>query len=99
MKPIIFLAMNDTLELKTKSKLFRENIPGYVLYFSGIDKRMYAVAHIESITKDEYVALNNKGLCFIPACFNLSDELKISLIQVDSEGIEQNTESVWLRFE
>lgn len=99
MKPIIFLTMGDTLELKTKSKLIRGNIPSYAFIFSGYDKNMYAIACIESITNKEYIALDSKGVCRIPECFNLSEELKVSLIQADENGTETVTESVWLRFE
>lgn len=98
MKPIILIVLGDTLELKTKSKLVKGNMKGYVLYFSGYDKRLVSVAHIESITQNEYVPLNSKGICRIPDCFDKSEELKVSLIQVNDEGMETCTESVFLYF-
>lgn len=97
MKPIILMVNGDVLELKTRNKLVKGNVSGYCLYFSGIDKRQTNVALIESITQEQYVVVDGKGVCRIPECFNLSDEIKISLISVMA-GNESRTESVWLYF-
>ncbi len=96
-KPIILVLEGDSLLLKTKSKLSKNTEGYYVLYFSGIDKNKMNIAVIESMTMKQYVYVNNKGVVNIPDCFNICDEIKISLITMQGD-VKACSSSVFLYF-
>lgn len=96
-KPIIMLLDGDELALKTKWNLVKGNVENYVLYFSGIDRHSANIAVIESLTMKQYVPVSESCLCVIPECFNICDEIKISLKTLVGDA-QRTTNSIFLYF-
>lgn len=96
-KPIILMVDGDKLTLKTKTQLIKGNMSYYSLYFSGMEKRKMNIAQIESLTMKKYVLVGNNCVCGIPSCFDVCDEIKVSLVTVDGD-IKHVTENCFLYF-
>lgn len=69
----------------------------YFLRFIGLKNNVAAVADIRSITKTQYVVVDKSGMCAIPDCFSICDEVTVRLVFVE-DGVQCVTNEITLRF-